>query len=167
MSQSLNPLSGWASIFDAANTSPATSCSAPGKISKTDWEGEHCFPVRETPPDETYGLSDPYRQLFYRTYDFCSEIARTGEGLGGWKRRVRYWGALALLRCVMSSPAAAIAALDARQDKLPQEAERPSVHSYPSLPKTVLTMNLPHRPSKLLNQRSGILSDAGCKSLCG
>jgi hypothetical protein len=32
-------------------------------------------------------------------------------------------GALALLRCVMSSPAAAIAALDARQDKLPQEAE--------------------------------------------
>ena len=90
---------------------------------ETDWEGEHCFPVRETPPDETYGLSDPYRQLFYRTYDFCSEIARTGEGLGGWKRRVRYWGALALLRCVMSSPAAAIAALDARQDKLPQEAE--------------------------------------------
>ena len=59
---------------------------------ETHWEGEHCFPVRETPPDETYGLSDPYRQLFYRTYDFCSEIVRTGEGLGGWKRRVRYWG---------------------------------------------------------------------------
>lgn len=90
---------------------------------ETDWEGEHCFPARETPPDETYGLSEPYRQLFRRAYDFCCEIVRTGEGLGGWKRRVRYWGALALLRCVMSSPAAAIAALESRQDRLPQEAE--------------------------------------------
>jgi hypothetical protein len=32
---------------------------------------------------------------------------------------VRYWGALALLRCVMSSPAAAVAALEKRQAGLP------------------------------------------------
>jgi hypothetical protein len=97
---------------------------------ETDWEGEHCFPVRETPPDETYGLSGPYRQLFRRAYDFCSEMVRSGEGLGGWKRRVRYWGALALLRCVMSSPAAAIAALDSRQEKLPQEAEEEDFRQF-------------------------------------
>lgn len=36
---------------------------------------------------------------------------------------MRYWGALALLRCVMSSPAAALAALGARQEKLPQGDE--------------------------------------------
>lgn len=97
---------------------------------ETDWEGEHCFPIRETPPDETYELSASYRQLFNRTYDFCSEIVRTGEGLGGWKRRVRYWGALALLRCIMSSPAAAIAALDSREEKLLKEAEEVDFRAF-------------------------------------
>ena len=77
------------------------------------WETAACFPKRE-PVDETYELSGPYRELFERTYAFCSEIVRTGERLEARKRRVRYWGALALLRCVMSSPAAALAALAKR-----------------------------------------------------
>lgn len=87
-----------------------------------DWEGEHCFPARES-SDETYELSAAYRGLFERTYDFCCEIVRTGERLEERKRRVRYWGALALLRCVMSSPAAALAALGARAEKLPEGDE--------------------------------------------
>ncbi len=78
------------------------------------WEAVSCFPQRET-ADETYELSDPYRELFERTYAFCSEIVRTGEQIEERKRRVRYWGALALLRCVMSSPASALAALAKRQ----------------------------------------------------
>jgi len=78
-----------------------------------DWENEVCFPKRET-ADEAYPLSESYRHLFDRTYAFCSEIVRTGERLEERKRRVRYWGALALLRCVMSSPAAALAALRER-----------------------------------------------------
>lgn len=77
------------------------------------WEAAACFPKRE-PADETYELSGPYHELFERTYAFCSEIVRTGERLEERKRRVRYWGALALLRCVMSSPAAAFAALAKR-----------------------------------------------------
>jgi len=77
---------------------------------ENEWEGEHCFPIREA-SDETYHLADLYRRLFERTYAFCSEIVRTGAQLEERKRRVRYWGALALLRCVMSSPAAALAAL--------------------------------------------------------
>jgi len=80
---------------------------------ENEWEGEHCFPIREA-SDETYHLADLYRRLFERTYAFCSEIVRTGAQLEERKRRVRYWGALALLRCVMSSPAAALAALEAR-----------------------------------------------------
>lgn len=83
-----------------------------------DWEGEHCFPERD-PSDETFELSPAYKELFQKTYAFCSEIVRTGERLEARKRRVRYWGALALLRCVMSSPAAAIAALEARKERLP------------------------------------------------
>jgi len=81
-----------------------------------DWEGASCFPQR-VPTDETYELSPAYRALFNKTYGFCSEIVRSGQGLEERKRRVRYWGALALLRCVMSSPASALAALGKRLDR--------------------------------------------------
>lgn len=88
------------------------------------WEDEHCFPERE-PRDEVYELSSAYRQLFERTYAFCSEIVKTGERLEERQRRVRYWGALALLRCVMSSPAAACAALAKRGGAWPLEEDEP------------------------------------------
>jgi len=81
------------------------------------WESEPCFPER-IPEDRTYRLSPAYQELFQKTYDFCAEIVHSGEGLEEHKRRVRYWGALALLRCVMSSPAAAIAALENRAARL-------------------------------------------------
>jgi len=84
---------------------------------KIDWEGEHCFPKRLS-VDETYTLSATYRRLFDQTYDFCSEIVRTGQQLEERKRRVRFWGALALMRCTMSSPAAAVAALERRAGEL-------------------------------------------------
>lgn len=85
---------------------------------ENDWEGEHCFPTRE-PADETYPLSREYKDLFSRTYSFCSEIVQAGQSLDKRRQRVRYWGALALLRCVMSSPAAAVAALSTRLEGLP------------------------------------------------
>ena len=81
---------------------------------ESQWEGGRCFPTRES-SDETYSLSRAYGDLFSRTYDFCEEIVATGERLDERRRRVRYWGALALLGCVMSSPAAALAALAARR----------------------------------------------------
>ncbi|BAM01921.1 helicase-related protein [Caldilinea aerophila] len=77
------------------------------------WESESCFPTRLS-ADRAYRLSPAYRELFEKTYAFCAEIVRTGQNLQERQRRVRYWGALALLRCVMSSPAAALAALEAR-----------------------------------------------------
>ena len=83
-----------------------------------DWEAEHCFPRRQS-SDEHYRLSGPYRELFERTYRFCTEMVRSGHSLDRRRQRVRYWGALALLRCVMSSPEAAIAALDRRDGAMP------------------------------------------------
>jgi superfamily II DNA or RNA helicase len=88
------------------------------------WEGGRCFPKRES-ADATYRLSGGYQDLFNGTHDFCSEIVRTGQGLDGRRRRTRYWGALALLRCVMSSPAAAAAALAARHDALATGEDEP------------------------------------------
>lgn len=81
------------------------------------WENGIGFPQRIA-EDQSYQLSAAYRQLYNATYEFCAEIVRTGQKLEERKRRVRYWGALALLRCVMSSPPAALAALQARQNRL-------------------------------------------------
>jgi superfamily II DNA or RNA helicase len=83
------------------------------------WQELTCFPTREA-GDATYTLSERQRELFERTYAFCSELVRTGEHLEQRRRRVRYWGALALLRCVMSSPAAAVAALRHRSGLTPE-----------------------------------------------
>jgi superfamily II DNA or RNA helicase len=74
------------------------------------WLGETRFPDRET-EEITYTLSPAYQDLFKRVYEFSREIVKSGETLKGWKRRIKFWHALALLRCVMSSPAAASAAL--------------------------------------------------------
>jgi superfamily II DNA or RNA helicase len=89
------------------------------------WLGEETpFPEREyPPPEETYDLSPAYRDLFERVYKFSRELVETGETLTGWKKRIRYWTALALLRCVMSSPAAALAALRKREKGLLPDEE--------------------------------------------
>jgi superfamily II DNA or RNA helicase len=94
-----------------------------------DWEGEHCFPKRES-IDETYRLSRSYRDLFEKTHAFCSEIVRSGLALGKRQQRVRYWAALALLRCVMSSPAAAVAALESRRKALAPGDEEPDFRTF-------------------------------------
>jgi len=82
---------------------------------ENDWEGERCFPKR-APADAHYTLSGAYHELFMKTHRFCSEMVQAGQALDRRRQRVRYWGALALLRCVMSSPAAAVAALENRHD---------------------------------------------------
>jgi superfamily II DNA or RNA helicase len=96
------------------------------------WEGEHCFPTRE-PKDVTYRLSDAYRDLFRRTYDFCSAMVRTGQTLDERRRRVRYWAALGLLRSVMSSPMAAVAALDNRHARLAGTDEATTEEDFKAL----------------------------------
>lgn len=87
-----------------------------------DWEADHCFPTRD-PSDEHYHLSAAYGNLFQKCYEFCTELVRAGQTLEKRQQRVRYWAALALLRCVMSSPAAAVAALDRREGALPETDE--------------------------------------------
>ena len=69
------------------------------------------FPKRRD-KEATYGFSPTYRKLFDDILAFAREyVAVDGEQR---RRRVRYWSALALLRCVSSSPAAAAATLRSR-----------------------------------------------------
>ncbi len=75
------------------------------------------FPERES-VEVTYSIarSSSYRKLFDDVYAFTREFVRDSgvPGSRSWRQRARYWAALALLRCVMSSPAAAERALRVR-----------------------------------------------------
>jgi len=69
------------------------------------------FPERVT-TDETYKLTDAYKRLFDRVLNYAREtVLQPGEG---YRQRVRWWSALALLRSLASSPAAAAATLRSR-----------------------------------------------------
>lgn len=82
-----------------------------------DWLGEETpFPTRQS-AEISYAMpsSSPYRALFDDVYSFARElITKHDTDTPAYRQRVRYWAALALLRCVMSSPAAAAKALRAR-----------------------------------------------------
>ena len=68
------------------------------------------FPKREVHKDLTYSLSAPYKALFDDCLDFARELV-TVQGEDKRRQRVRWWSAIALLRSLSSSPAAAAATL--------------------------------------------------------
>ena len=74
-----------------------------------DLQTETTFPDRED-AEESYNLSEPYKKLFRKVLEFASELVSDESGTKR-NRRVRWWSALALLRAMASSPAAAAATL--------------------------------------------------------
>lgn len=76
------------------------------------WLGnETPFPERD-PLEQPYKLSKEYKELFEQVYNFARGLVKTTtEEMSYAQRRGRYWAALALIRCVMSSPEAAVATL--------------------------------------------------------
>jgi superfamily II DNA or RNA helicase len=89
-------------------------------------EAETAFPERET-KEVTYTLSEDYKRFFRRIVGYCRESIRERDNLTGHRQRVRWWAALALLRAVGSSPAAAAATLRERAKSAdtatPEEAD--------------------------------------------
>jgi superfamily II DNA or RNA helicase len=82
------------------------------------WLGtETPFPERES-DERTYMLSTDYHRMFDDVLAYCRESVAAGPGLRRQQQRVRHWAALALLRCVLSSPAAAVAVLGTRAQRL-------------------------------------------------
>lgn len=82
------------------------------------WLGnETPFPDREA-LELPYRLTKEYRSLFEDVYNLARGLVKTADdSLSYAQRRGRYWSALALIRCVMSSPAAAIATLTRQASK--------------------------------------------------
>ncbi len=75
-------------------------------------ETDTAFPQRKD-KEATYNFHPAYRSLFEDIVDFAREYVSEQDD-GNHRQRVRYWSALALLRCVSSSPAAAAATLRSR-----------------------------------------------------
>lgn len=78
------------------------------------------FPEREL-AEESYELHEEYRQLLDRILEFCRERVVDRE-LDERRQRVRWWSALALLRSLSSSPAAAAATLRRRASTIEAES---------------------------------------------
>ncbi|MBD9560648.1 DEAD/DEAH box helicase [Ensifer sp. ENS03] len=84
-----------------------------------DWNEDRAFPRHET-TEFAYRLSDAHRGFQEAALDYClSIVSRAGSGQR--ERRLAYWGTLALMRCVGSSPAAALSAL---RNRLSSEGDR-------------------------------------------
>lgn len=75
-------------------------------------KAETPFPEREE-AEETYQLSEDYKRLFNRVLNYARETVTDKEGRTH-RQRVKWWSALALLRSLASSPAAAAATLRTR-----------------------------------------------------
>ena len=77
-----------------------------------EWRDGDLFPRRET-KEVTYELSGAWEAFLDDVLDYCAEAVETGAG-DERRRRLNFWGTLALLRCAASSPAAAVLALRTR-----------------------------------------------------
>lgn len=84
-----------------------------------DWDEERAFPKHET-TEFAYHLSDVHRDFQEAVLDYCFGIV-SQAGSGQREQRLAFWGTLALMRCVGSSPAAALSAL---RNRLSSESER-------------------------------------------
>ena len=83
------------------------------------------FPERQD-AEETYTLTNDYKKLFNTVLDYARERVQDETG-PHYRQRVRWWSALALLRSLASSPAAAAATLRTRSStadtESPEEAD--------------------------------------------
>jgi len=77
-----------------------------------EWQEGDLFPERFS-AETTYRLTGQWGKLFEDVVDYARELVER-EAAGSLKQRMNWWAALALLRCISSSPQAAIRALKTR-----------------------------------------------------
>lgn len=91
-----------------------------------EWQDASMFPERKT-AEITYRLTGAWGQLFNDVLDYARELVERSEGKGQREQRMNWWAALALLRCISSSPQAAVNALRTRLKGGQQECDELSL----------------------------------------
>lgn len=86
-----------------------------------EWKEGNLFPRRET-IELTYKLTGVWERFFDAMLDYCATVVEAA-GEDAQKQRLSFWGTLALMRCVASSPAAAVQALRTRAGLEVEHAE--------------------------------------------
>lgn len=84
-----------------------------------EWGEDRVFPRHET-TETPYSLSKAHLELQEAVLDYCLGVV-SRAGTGQRERRLAFWGTLALMRCVGSSPAAGLSAL---RNRMTNEADR-------------------------------------------
>ena len=88
-----------------------------------EWQDDGSFPVRES-RETTYRLTGAWGDLFDEVLAYARAMVQRAEGGTRLQQRMSWWAALALLRCVSSSPAAASLALRTRMQAAEGESEQ-------------------------------------------
>jgi SNF2 family DNA or RNA helicase len=78
-----------------------------------EWQDRKVFPEKLT-TEITYQLTGQWGRLFDEVLEYARELVERTEGQALLQQRMSWWAALALLRCISSSPAAAVNALRTR-----------------------------------------------------
>ena len=91
-----------------------------------EWKDDANFPVRES-RETTYKLTGAWGELFDEVLAYARTMVQRAEGGTRLQQRMSWWAALALLRCVSSSPAAASLALRTRLQAAEGETEQAQV----------------------------------------
>lgn len=90
-----------------------------------EWDEDRVFPRHET-TEFSYRLSEAHRAFHEDVLDYClGVVARVGSAQRD--RRLAFWGTLALMRCIGSSPAAGLSAL---RNKVAAEGDRLETQIY-------------------------------------
>lgn len=84
-----------------------------------EWHEDRAFPRHDT-TEMPYSLSKAHLDFQDAVLDYCLGVV-SRAGTGQRERRLAFWGTLALMRCVGSSPAAALSAL---RNRVSNEADR-------------------------------------------
>lgn len=88
-------------------------------LTSGDWDEDRAFPKHDT-TEFPYRLSNAHLEFQEAALDYCLGIV-SRAGSGQRERRLAFWGTLALMRCVGSSPAAALSAL---RNRIANESDR-------------------------------------------
>jgi len=89
-----------------------------------EWKDAAGFPVRES-REVTYRLTGDWGHIFDDVLAYARTMVKDAEGGTKLQQRMSWWAALALLRCLSSSPAAASLALRTRL-RASQSADEPT-----------------------------------------